>query len=140
MEIFLVACGVALVFVIAYRTLLRKQSFKDREPLPLEDIYRTVGDQHHIQFNTFAEVYKALGDCYSVDPRLIRPSDSLKKLFDIDSWDLGEGTQRMEAWLAKAFGEIRSGNPMQTVLDLLVRAEANRQSPSAPTSAQAAPS
>jgi hypothetical protein len=140
MQIFLVACGVALVFIVAYRTLLRKQSFKGREPLTFEDIYRTVGEQHHIQFTTFAEVYKALGDCYAVDPRLIRPSDSLKKLFDIDSWDLGEGTYKMETWLAKTFGEIRGGNPMQTVLDLLVRAEANRQSPSASASAQAAPS
>jgi hypothetical protein len=107
--------------IVGFRWFARKKSFGHREPLELVDIYRDIEDQ--VDFETFMAVYKALGEAYRIDARLIRPTDALKHFFDVDSWDLDSGTDQMNQWLARYDVRKQEHAPV-TVLDLLVLASA----------------
>lgn len=127
MKIFAALLLLGCIFIFVYKRIIRKQFFKDRKPTSLEDIYNTYVKDHKIKYETFAEVYKLLGDSYSVDPRLIRPTDPLKKFFDIDSWDLDVGTEKMNDWLTKTLKiETPPKKEIKTVLDLLIFVETGK--------------
>ncbi len=88
-----------LIFLIwlfltsVYRQKIRKQLFGFREPLPLKTLYDDLIKDYRLEYSNFQKVFEKLGECYSIDPRLIRPDDPLKKFIDIDSWDIGLGTE-----------------------------------------------
>ena len=92
--------------------------------MKLEEIHRSVANR--VTVDTFVKVFDALGDAYSIDPRLIRPEDSLKKLLDADSWVLDAGTEKMNRWLTSVGIESVSRQP-STVLDLLLLVEQKLQ-------------
>ena len=68
----------------------------------------------------YEKVVNAIGVAYQIDPRLLRPSDSLKKLYGLDSWDLGEGTMQLNDWVKQNFGITRFEIEPKTIIDLLV--------------------
>ncbi|HET7332720.1 hypothetical protein, partial [Dyella sp.] len=42
-----------------------------------------------------------VGEAFSIDPRLIKPDDTLKALSSIDSWDLGKGDDALSEWVGR---------------------------------------
>ena len=92
--------------------------------MTFDEIHRSVAG--NVTLDTFTKVFHALGEAYSVDPRLIRPEDSLKKLLDADSWALDAGTEKLNRWLTSVGIEKVTDQP-STVLDLLVLVERGRK-------------
>ena len=95
--VWIVAIAVAAVLVGAFTFLARRRAVGGRTPMNLEEIHRSVAS--NVTLDTFTKVFHALGEAYSVDQRLIRPEDSLKKLLDMDSWVLDAGTDKLNRWL-----------------------------------------
>jgi hypothetical protein len=104
----------AIVAVLGFKALARKGFARGRTPVPLADIHRTVQDQ--ISIGVFNEVWSKLGELFSIDPKLIRPDDKLKKLADIDSWELGRGEDALRQWIAQK--DVGTPPVLDTVLDL----------------------
>lgn len=104
--------GVAAIW--SFRTLARKSFLKEREPKQLTEIHSEVQDQ--VSPEVFNEVWSKVGDAFTIDPRLIRPDDTLKSLSSIDSWDLGKGEDALDQWIEQE----HLGKPptLTTVLDL----------------------
>lgn len=117
----------SMLMFLASRYLVRRFAFKNREPRTLEDVYNSDAKTCGIRYDTFSDVYRALGACYSIDNKLVRPHDPLKKFFDVDSFDLDAGTERLDEWLSKTFGIEGRQEKIDTVLDLLVLIEKSRK-------------
>ncbi len=113
-----IACGAVLI--VAFKWLAKRRAFHGRTPISLEEIQKSVDDK--VSLHTFTRVFRALGEAYSIDPRLIRPDDSLKTLLDMDSWVLDAGTEKMNQWLAQD-GIDEGARKPATVLDLLLLVE-----------------
>lgn len=113
----------ALIFLFAYKRKMRKQYFRGREPMSLEKIYNSYIKKYGIKYETFEKVYRKLGDSYSIDSQLIRPSDPMKMFFNIDSWDLDAGTEKIEEWLEKTLKMDVPKKEIKTVLDFLIYVE-----------------
>lgn len=111
---FLVCLMLAIAAVLGFKWLARWGFERGRTPLPLADIHGTVQDQ--ISIDTFTEVWSKFGEAFSIDPKLIRPDDKLKRFASLDSWDLGRGEERLGQWLTQR----RRATPpaLETVLDL----------------------
>lgn len=122
---------VAVLAVIAFRLFAMRRIVQKRLPIDISDIHRTVADK--VSLDTVKLVLLELGSAYSVDPRLVRPEDSLKRFFDLDSWDLGVGTEKLSQWL-KSIGIEKIDAQPETVLDLLILVE-SRHKPSQSSSA-----
>lgn len=108
-----IGLAVAIAAVVVFRALAKRSALQGRTPLPLEDIYSSVKDQ--VSFEVFSEVWSVLGKAYSVDPQLLRPTDTFLALGKIDSWTLGKGEDDVGKWLK----ERGVGTPprLQTVLE-----------------------
>jgi len=111
------AIGVALatVFVLGSRALSRKTFAKGRVPQSLAELHAQV--QTQVSAVVFNEVWSKIGEVFSIDPRLIRPDDTLKSLSGIDSWDLGEGGDALGQWLERK--QLGTPPPLETMLDLV---------------------
>jgi hypothetical protein len=90
-----VAAGIAVV--VFARMIQRKQFASDRQPIPLDDLVCQVSPP--LSPEVFREVWTTIGTAYGIDPRLIKPDDELKRLAAIDSWDLGQGGDKLDTWL-----------------------------------------
>ena len=104
--------GVAVVWF--FRTRSRKSFLKEREPRQLTEIHSEVQDK--VSSEVFNEVWSKIGEAFVIDPRLIRPDDTLKVLSTIDSWDLGKGEDVLCQWIEQE----HLGKPpsLTTVIDL----------------------
>jgi len=118
--VWIVAIACAAVLVFGFRWAAKRRAFRGRAPVSLEELHRSVADR--VTPEVFAQVFRALGEAYSVDPRLIRPNDSLKTLLNMDSWVLDAGTDKLNQWLAQV-GINESSRQPSTVLDLLLLVE-----------------
>lgn len=96
--------------------------------MPLEDIHGTVKDD--VSFGVFSEVWAVLGNAYSVDPMLLRPTDTFQALGKVDSWTLGSGEDAIDDWLRKC----GLGVPPQlhTLLEFAKWVQSSRDSSAAP--------
>lgn len=119
--IVLAISGAILVAVLGY--VSKRQLTSNREPLDFETIHSRVSDK--VNFDVFREVLYEIGRAYSVDPKLIRPEDSLAKFAESDSWQLGAGTEKLSQWLIENRVNGHS-TPASTVLDLAQRVESCR--------------
>lgn len=108
--------GTALLVFLG-KFIAKKKIIVGRRPLPFEDIQRLTNPAVSIQ--TLSYVLTMLGNSYRLDPHLIRTDDRLKKFFDLDSWTLGLGTERINKWLADEGVTERPGQ-LVTVLDLMI--------------------
>lgn len=123
MYIFLALSILGVVFVIVFRTGLRRRFIKNREPLGLEQIFEREVKGHGISYGTFRRVYEVLEHSFSLDIRFVRPSDSVKDIIALDSWDLWVGKEKMEKWMAENLQVRADAPPIRTVMDLLRVAE-----------------
>lgn len=115
----LVLVGILFCAVFVFwlgRHLAKRKIIAKRRPLSFEEIHKLTNSQ--VSLHTLTRVFTMMGDCYRINPQLIRPEDRLKQLFDLDSWTLGLGTERVNTWLAEE-GVTASGDQIVTILDLL---------------------
>ncbi|GAB3254613.1 hypothetical protein [Chitinimonas naiadis] len=107
-----------------FRAHARKSFLKGREPRQLVEIHAKVQDQ--VSKEVFNEVWSKVGEAFTIDPRLIEPSDTLKALSSVDSWDLGKGEDALSQWIEQE----RFGKPpaLATVLDLAKWVQTSRLS------------
>lgn len=115
--------GVAAILVFGFRALARRKVSSGRVPVELREIHQSISDK--VSFETMEQVYRAIGDAYSLDPRLVRPDDPLKRLLDMDSWALDAGTEKLNVWL-RATGVEAERRQIPTILDLLVLVEQSK--------------
>lgn len=115
--------GISLLTVIGLRWLSRRAFLAGRERQPLEDIHASIEDQ--LSPATFNEVWSVVGTAFSVDPHLIRPTDTFRNLGKFDSWSLGKGQDDIGEWLETK--GIRPASQIQTVLDLARLVETSAQ-------------
>lgn len=113
--------AIAATLVLGFRFIAKRRAVGGRTPRELIELHRSIAEK--VGFETFEQVYRAIGDAYSVDPRLIRSDDSLKKLLDMDSWVLDAGTEKLNERL-RALGVEEEEQRISTVLDLLLLVEA----------------
>ena len=108
----LFALGATAVW--AFRTIARKSFPKQHGPQELAEIYSKIQDQ--VSPEVFHEVWSKIAEAFAIDPRLVRPDDTLSTLSSIDSWDLGKGEDALDQWIEQS----RMGKPpeLTTVLDL----------------------
>ena len=119
-----VAVAVGIAAVVLSRSLARKRFAADRQPIPLEVLASQLdGD---LSTDVVTEVWTAVGAAYGIDPKMIRPDDDLKRLAAIDSWDLGQGEDKLDEWLRTKNLE---GRPqIKTMKDLAVWIQSGRRS------------
>lgn len=111
---FALGAVVAISAVLVFKALAKRSALRGRTPLPLEDIYAAVKDE--VSYEVFNEVWTVLGKAYSLDPKMLRPTDTFLALGKVDSWTLGKGEEAIGDWL-KARG-IENPPQLNTLLEL----------------------
>lgn len=114
-----------MVVIIAFRFFAIRRIGLNRTPIALQEIHSSVANQ--VSLDTLTLVFRMLGDAYGVEPRLIRPEDSLKRFLDSDSWRLDIGTEKLNKWL-QSIGIKEIDTQPATVLDLLILVESRQKS------------
>jgi hypothetical protein len=109
-----IGLAVAVAAVVGFKALATRSVFRGRTPEPLEKIHAPVKDQ--VSFEIFSEVLSLLGRAYSIDPGLLRPTDTFSALGKIDSWTLGKAEDDVGKWLKEKGVEVPP--QLDTVLDL----------------------
>ena len=71
----------------------------------------------------FEKVLNVLGQAYDIDPGKLRPSDELKTFYHLYSWDLGEGTERLNNRLFEEFSITKFEVEPESILELVVKVE-----------------
>jgi hypothetical protein len=127
LTIVLTAIAISALLFIVCKWISKRFALKGRKSIPLNDIYNNFIKDKGISYTTFTDVFKKLGECYSINPSRIRPTDNFKLFTDIDSWDLDAGTEKMEKWLLQIIGESKDITKIKTVLDLLILVESTRK-------------
>lgn len=112
----LIAIGVVAVFVGGY---LSRRKLTRRKPLSVSEI--VSGLPSTISQKEASEVLAKIGESFGVQPGLLRLDDPISVLTGMDSWKLGEGQEKLEAWLRDR-GVTRLQNRPRTVGDLVVAA------------------
>lgn len=114
MIIWFVVIMVATAAVLGFKIFARRSFGQARDPRPLSELYEQVKDE--VSAEAFNEVWSKIGEVFSIDPRVLRPTDTLKSLSKIDSWELGEGEDALSSWLVTK----QLGKPpvLRTILDL----------------------
>ena len=115
---------ILIVYFIAWkisfyelRRLLRK-----REPIQLIEIYKKV--QNKISPEVFNKVWLKVGEVFDIDPRLVKPSDTLTMLSAPGSKKLDQGKKTLLKWINKEC--LSDQAQFKTVLDLAKWVQANQ--------------
>lgn len=108
----------AVAVITAARWMSKRDVLRGREPVGLAEMYQQ-GHRLEGSYEVFERVFNMVGEAYHVDPRLLRPSDKLKKLYDLDSWDLGEGTEQLNRRIADEFGVTGFDAKPTTIAELV---------------------
>lgn len=106
-----------IVLVLVFRQLSRRRFKSNRVVLNLDVMYKEVANE--VNYDTFKDVLFALGESYSIDPGILRISDTLEDLEKLDSWDIGTGTEKMNDWLQRKGVKTFDGS-VRSVKDLLL--------------------
>lgn len=107
----------AAVAVGGFYFLGRRSLIQGRAPIELRDIHAAIDAK--VRYETFEKLFVAIAQAYSVDPRYLRPNDSLNRLSTGDTWVLGVGTDKLNAFLANT-GISKIDPDVKTILDLLL--------------------
>src|SRR4051812_40040690 len=87
--------SIAAVLVIAGRWISVRAIGSGRVPADDRQLYESEIVALGVGWETYVGVSESIRDAYNVDGRLLRRDDPLDKLFDVDSWSLGDGTETM---------------------------------------------
>lgn len=91
--------------------------------MELRHLYETYVINHDVSWATYSTVSNAIRDAFGVDPRLLRPDDPLKLLFDLDTWRLGHGSELLNRLLEERFRILRFDKEPTTFGELLIKIE-----------------
>ena len=97
----------------------QRRAFRQRKLRDLSEVYESEVRQRGVDRETFEDVMNAVAKCFSLDPRVIKPTDSLRAFKAMDSWYLWHGWDQLEDWLARRGAEAPPNPPPKTVLDLI---------------------
>jgi hypothetical protein len=112
----LIVIGVVAAFIGGY---LSRGKLTRRKPLPVSEI--VSGLPVTIPRQDASEILAKIGESFDVQPGLLRLDDPIAVLTGMDSWKLGEGQEKLEAWL-KTRGVISFQKNPKTIGDLVVAA------------------
>ena len=116
----------ALGVVVAGRWAGKQSFLKNRKPIDIAQMYEESASNSDVGFDTFVEVINEIGAAYHIDPRLLRPSDLLQKLYELDSWNVDEGTNRLNEQLMKHFGISSLRNDPKSIIELVAEIDSQR--------------
>ena len=124
-NIWLLAILVGISLVVLFRWINKRQAFKNREPQSLELTFKNeiAGE---VQFVTYEKLFNAVGEAFKVDPKLLRPADSLDKFLSLDSWDLGEGTEILDSLIEESFHITSLRSEPSNLLELMKAIESQQ--------------
>jgi len=114
---------IGTLVVVAFRHLSRSRILKKRSPISLTEMYSHEMNEADVSFDTFQKVLNIIGKSYNLDPRRLRLSDELKLLYDLDTWDIDEGTQSLNEQIMKEYGISKFDIEPQTISDLIIDVE-----------------
>ncbi len=108
--------GLCLLTKFAYEFKV----FGSRKKIELNDIYNAFKKENdEISFQTFEETYLLLSKAFRVEAQKIRPKDSMKVYFNLDSWHLSYGADLLEETLVKKYKYTGAKIPVGTVSDFI---------------------
>lgn len=111
---------VAVAVVVAALWIGRRNTLSGRNSISLADMYQQDMTATGTSLEVFEKVLNIVGQAYSIDPEKLRPSDELKTFYDLDSWGLGEGTERLNDRLVEEFGITKFEVEPESILELVV--------------------
>jgi len=113
----------AVLVVILARWVIKRHILRGRKPINLKVMYQQNMVDMDVRYEIFERVLNIIGQSYKLDPELLRPSDELKLFYDLDSWDLGEGTETINELVIKEFGLTYFDVKPKTILELIIEIE-----------------
>lgn len=114
---------VAVAVVAVTRWMSKRNTLSRRNSISLADMYQQDMTATGASLEVFEKVLNVLGQAYDIDPGKLRSSDKLKMFYDLDSWDLGEGTERLNDRLVEKFGITKFEVEPESILELVVEVE-----------------
>lgn len=111
---------VAVAVVAAARWISKRNALSGRNSISLADMYQQDMTATGTSLEVFEKVLNVVGQAYDIDPRKLRPSDELKTFYGLDSWTLGEGTERLNNRLVEEFGITKFEVEPKSILELVV--------------------
>ena len=111
---------VAVAVVAAARWMSKRNALSGRNSISLADMYQQDMTATGASLEVFEKVLNVLGQTYDIDPGKLRSSDKLRTFYDLDSWDLGEGTERLNDRLVEEFGITKFEVEPESILELVV--------------------
>jgi hypothetical protein len=119
--------GISIIAAVGVVTIARSLSkqhiFKGRKPVSVAEMYQQEVARVGVSYQIFEKVLHMIGQAYDIDPRMLRPFDKLKVLYDLDSWSLGKGTEILNGRVASDFGISEFKGEPETIIDLVVEIE-----------------
>jgi hypothetical protein len=112
-----VVATVTAVFLVRWKS--KRSILHQHEPISLASMYQLEGTHIGVCYETFEQVLNLIGQAYTVDPKRLRPSDKLEKLYDLDSWELYAGTEKLSFWLEKSFDITSFETEPETIAELI---------------------
>lgn len=113
--LWLTLVGAGIASIVGFMYFSRRKLTAGREPMDMEAVHAYVSAE--VSLEGLRDVLNSVGQAFSIDPRLLRPEDSLTGLLNADSWQLDAGTEKINKWLADKGLEERLA-PEATILDL----------------------
>lgn len=113
---------VAIAVIVATRWMSKRNTLSRRNSISLADMYQQDMTATGASLEVFEKVLNVLGQAYDIDPGKLRSSDELKTFYDLDSWDLSEGTERLNDRLVEEFGITKFEVEPESILELVVEA------------------
>lgn len=118
--------SIAALLVVAGRRMSARAVGRGRVPVDHRQMYESEIATLGVSWETYVGVIESIRDAYKIDGRLLRRDDPLKKLFDLDSWSLGHGTETLNRLLTERMGVSALGGKPKTFGELLQMVERAR--------------
>lgn len=119
--------GVAVLVIIFARWISKRNVSTQHEPISLNCMYQQEEPRIDASYETFEQVLNLIGKAYAIDPKRLRPSDKLKTLYGLDSWELDAGTEKLSDWIEQGFGITSFESEPKTISELIVGIEKSRK-------------
>jgi hypothetical protein len=114
--IFVGLITIGVVAALVGRYLSRKRLTR-RNLLPVSEIISEL--PANIPKKNASEILTKIGELFGIPAGVLRLDDSVSMLTEMDSWKLGEGQEKFEAWL-KAQGITHLLKETKTIGDLVI--------------------
>src|SRR5690349_14568108 len=121
MTVMMIVLGVALAILVF--VWLDPWSARRKLRNPPVDVRQRFGDwavQSGVRWDHCERAVNEIAQAFEIDPRILRPDDSLEPLFALDSWKFGEGADRLGEIAIARFGPTVVPAAPKTVGELVM--------------------